>query len=119
MAATLIMMVGAHPLVEINWKDERGQCRKQLSENFTLGRGVECEISFDDPMVSRKHAAVTFEAGHWWIEDQGSANGTWVDGKRVQKAELAKRCEVRLSDTSPLMVIEIQSLSATTMILET
>ena len=34
--------------------------------------------------VSRDHAALTFRDGHWFIEDRGSSNGTFLNGTRVQ-----------------------------------
>ena len=109
LAATQIMPSGAPPMVEVRWKDDRGNCRKSLSADFTMGRGVECEISFSDPMVSRQHAKVSFFAGQWWIEDLQSANGTRVDGNTIKKILLPTHCEVCLTDTSPLMSISFQA----------
>ena len=116
LAATQIMPSGAPPVLEVRWKDDRGNCRKLLSSDFLMGRGVGCEISFDDPMVSRQHAKVTFFAGQWWIEDLQSANGTRVGGKVIKKMLLPAHCEVSLSDTSPLMRIGFQTAADHTVI---
>ncbi|NMD11702.1 MAG: FHA domain-containing protein, partial [Acidobacteria bacterium] len=39
--------------------------------------------SLEDEMVSARHARLTLDDGGVWIEDLQSANGTWVDGKRI------------------------------------
>lgn len=49
----------------------------------TLGRHKSCDVQIDDPEVSRRHARITRSAAGYTIEDQGSANGTFVNGKRI------------------------------------
>jgi pSer/pThr/pTyr-binding forkhead associated (FHA) protein len=46
--------------------------------------------------VSRKHAVVSERDGHWTIEDQGSLNGTFVNRKRVEAAELSDGDEIQI-----------------------
>jgi len=116
LAATQIMPSGAAPMVEVRWKDDRGNCRKLLGTDFTMGRGVACDVSFDDPMVSRQHTRVTFLLGQWWIEDLQSSNGTRVDGKVIKKVVLPANCEVRLSDTSPVISLAYRSSGDNTLI---
>ena len=53
----------------------------------TLGRGDECDIVVKDPNWSRRHAAIHCEDGSFVIDDLGSANGTYVNGRRVQGRE--------------------------------
>lgn len=48
-----------------------------------LGRDGHCDLTFDDPGVSRRHARVTNADGRMWVEDVGSSNGTWVHGERI------------------------------------
>ncbi len=40
-------------------------------------------VVVNDPTVSRRHALIQFKDQHFWIMDQGSVNGTYVNGKRV------------------------------------
>jgi Protein of unknown function (DUF3662)/FHA domain len=54
-----------------------------------IGRSHECDITIEDPNVSRRHAEVRLEDGAWWIVDLGSTNGIEVNGKRVDRARLA------------------------------
>jgi NADH:ubiquinone reductase (H+-translocating) len=50
----------------------------------TLGRAAENSIVLADPRLSRHHARVTLEDGVFWLADLGSANGTAVNGHRLQ-----------------------------------
>jgi two-component system, cell cycle response regulator len=54
-----------------------------------LGRGRDATIRIDDAGVSREHTRITpAVTGQFMLEDLGSLNGTYVDGRRVQRAEL-------------------------------
>ncbi len=60
-----------------------------LGSTATLGRLPECEVTLDDPSVSRRHARITSSGTRWSIEDLGSTNGLKVNGDRVGSAVLA------------------------------
>lgn len=53
-----------------------------------LGRGFAATLQLEDPGVSRRHAIVVQRRGGVRILDDRSANGTWVNGRRVHDAEL-------------------------------
>jgi len=53
-----------------------------------LGRGFAATLQLEDPGVSRRHAIVVQRRGGVRILDDRSANGTWVNGRRVHEAEL-------------------------------
>ena len=55
------------------------------SETVTLGRAVECAVTFDeaDQMVSRMHAVISFDGRGFVVTDNQSFNGTLVNGERV------------------------------------
>jgi two-component system response regulator AtoC len=59
--------------------------RIHLSDGRTLniGRGPDCEIRVDDPLASRRHA-VLFVGRQLEIQDEGSVNGTFVRGERIE-----------------------------------
>lgn len=59
--------------------------------DYLIGRDPDCRIALDDDRVSRRHASLTAAAGAWRIADLGSKNGTAVDGRAVETAELARR----------------------------
>jgi phosphoserine phosphatase RsbU/P len=52
-------------------------------EITVLGRAPECQIQLDSNMVSRRHAQVVREGNVFYVEDLGSGNGTYLNGKRI------------------------------------
>jgi FHA domain-containing protein len=56
----------------------------ELSEGeFALGRSAECQLSLDDPLVSRRHAQLVVARDAVTIEDLQSRNGILVNGQRI------------------------------------
>ncbi len=51
--------------------------------SFTVGRSLDATIAFGDPDISRIHLIVTLKHDRIWIEDQGSANGTFVNDQKI------------------------------------
>jgi hypothetical protein len=51
-----------------------------------VGRAPNCDCVVPDDCVSRRHAQVWNDGGHWWLRDLGSSNGTRVNGVRVIEA---------------------------------
>lgn len=51
----------------------------------SIGRNVNSTIFIDDDFVSGTHAMLTFRGRSWFIEDQGSTNGTYVNGHRIDR----------------------------------
>jgi two-component system, cell cycle response regulator len=64
----------------------------RLSEQATsLGRSAECSFQISDITVSREHAVVmTDEMGSVRVRDEGSTNGTFVNGKRIYSHRLVE-----------------------------
>jgi pSer/pThr/pTyr-binding forkhead associated (FHA) protein len=54
-----------------------------------IGRGWGAEIRLDDQAVSRRHAILVNRSGQLRILDDRSANGTYVNGRRVTEAALS------------------------------
>ena len=74
--------------------------RHQLApDGVVLGRSRECDITLEDPNVSRRHAEVRLENGAWWIVDLGSTNGIEVNGERVKRAQLDNKDRIVLGRT--------------------
>jgi phosphoserine phosphatase RsbU/P len=53
-------------------------------EEATLGRHPECTVVLNSNMISRKHARVFRDGSGWMVEDLGSGNGTFVNGKKIE-----------------------------------
>ena len=50
-----------------------------------IGRHPECEIQLDEASVSRYHAKITLDNGHFYVQDLNSRNGTTLNGDAVLK----------------------------------
>jgi len=59
-------------------------CDLHLERPAVLGRSMDCAIVLNDEHVSRRHAEVGLEDGHWLIRDLGTPNGTRVNSHRIQ-----------------------------------
>ena len=49
-----------------------------------LGRDVNNAIVIDDPFASAEHAVLTYRGRSWYLEDLGSTNGSYVNGRKVE-----------------------------------
>jgi hypothetical protein len=67
-----------------------------LEGETTVGRSPDCGIFLDDVTVSRKHAVLRERDNGFFIEDQGSLNGTFVNRKRVESAQLEDGDELQV-----------------------
>jgi hypothetical protein len=66
----------------------------------TIGRSRSSRIPITDQFISTSHARV-FRKGHFWfVEDLGSLNGTYVNGRRISgEQQLHLRDEIRVGET--------------------
>jgi pSer/pThr/pTyr-binding forkhead associated (FHA) protein len=73
-----------------------------IGEHLTIGRKPENDITIDwDKAVSRRHAELELVAESWFVTDLDSANGTFVNGAKVdRKRALRVGDELRIGDTS-------------------
>ena len=62
---------------------EEGQTFPLTSSSVTVGRDPMVDIVFSDPEVSRQHARFTRTEAGYQLQDLGSTNGTFVDGRRL------------------------------------
>jgi FHA domain-containing protein/zinc ribbon protein len=65
-------------------------------ETSLIGRSPDCDIFLDDVTVSRKHAELSRAGERWTIRDLGSLNGTFVNRKRIESAELEDDDELQI-----------------------
>jgi phosphoserine phosphatase RsbU/P len=57
---------------------------------FTVGRRVDKDLVIADPRVSRDHAIISSENGEFFVVDQGSKHGTYLNGERIQRQKLQR-----------------------------
>src|SRR5580704_18045217 len=57
---------------------------------FSVGRKVDKDLVIADPRVSRDHALIVLEEAGFFLVDQGSKHGTFVNGERIQRHKLER-----------------------------
>ncbi|WP_168588257.1 FHA domain-containing protein [Saccharopolyspora sp. ASAGF58] len=60
----------------------------EVNSPCMLGRDHSCDLVLDDPTVSRFHAEVLLINDCYVVTDVGSLNGTYVNGRLIDRAEL-------------------------------
>lgn len=65
---------------------------------LTIGRLPTCSLVIEDDTISREHAVVVRRSPDWWILDQGSTNGTRINGTRTAESRLANGDNIELGD---------------------
>jgi phosphoserine phosphatase RsbU/P len=75
--------------------------RQQLQgSTISIGRASDCSIPIKDRYLSRRHAEILSAEGHWVLKDLGSANGTYLNGSRVERDQRLRAGDrIRLGDT--------------------
>lgn len=63
-----------------------------------IGRGDDVAIQLKHPLISRRHARLFLGPKGYVVEDQGTKNGTFVQGKRVQQHVLDDGDELEIAD---------------------
>ncbi|MBN1666492.1 MAG: FHA domain-containing protein, partial [Anaerolineales bacterium] len=72
----------------------------QLVDNFVIGRSSLANLHLHDQAVSRRHAILRFSQGGWFVQDQGSSAGTFVNGQPVQAARLYPGDRIQIGSTT-------------------
>ena len=75
----------------------------ELDRELSFGRAG-CDITLDEPEVSRRHFVLTPAGTNVHVEDLGSSNGTFVNGHRITEAVSVGDADVIRVGTSELIV---------------
>ena len=71
-----------------------------VSDGATLGRAGSADIHVEDPFASSVHARIFSRNGFMHVEDMGSTNGTYLNGRQLKKAEQLKPSDtIRIGDS--------------------
>ncbi|MDR1422524.1 MAG: FHA domain-containing protein [Coriobacteriales bacterium] len=85
-------LIGADPCGKPRLTLTKGPLKGEVffleSLPVTIGRDPKCDIFLNNMTVSRKHSIIERLGGKIVVRDNASLNGTWVDGKIVNEAEL-------------------------------
>jgi pSer/pThr/pTyr-binding forkhead associated (FHA) protein len=87
------------PTLKIVRGNEQGKTVR-LKMTTRIGRERDNDLILTDPRVSRYHTQIELERGQWIIQDMGSANGTFVNGRVLSETHpLAPHDRIVLGDT--------------------
>ncbi len=69
-----------------NERGDRGMLELETRARTTIGRDATCDLVFRDAHVSRRHATIDLIEGTHFLRDEGSSNGTYLNGLRLGSA---------------------------------
>jgi hypothetical protein len=87
---------GGRPRLTLTKGPLKGEVFYLESFPVLIGRDPSCDIFLNNMTVSREHAIIEREDTNLIVRDKGSLNGTWVDGKIVEEAELIEGTLVQI-----------------------
>src|SRR4029450_13755420 len=67
---------------------------------YTLGRARHNDLFLNEPSISKSHAQIDHENGHFFITDQASLHGVYLNATKVQKAELLPGSQIQLGNVT-------------------
>lgn len=76
---------------------------------FVLGRDDSSDLVINDKYVGSKHAQILYENGKFYLADNNSTNGTYVDGAQITKVELKNESKFFIYDIPFIFYIKEQS----------
>jgi pSer/pThr/pTyr-binding forkhead associated (FHA) protein/tetratricopeptide (TPR) repeat protein len=84
----------------LEFADPSGERRlyDMVDDEIVIGRAPNCHVQLDDKRSSRKHVVIRRQEKQWILKDQGSSNGTLVNGNRVDEHPLSSGDEIRIGD---------------------
>lgn len=62
--------------------------------DISIGRSGKNDIQFDDPTISSIHATLSIENSNYYLIDESSTNGTFVDNRRIKSIHLDESSEI-------------------------
>jgi serine phosphatase RsbU (regulator of sigma subunit)/pSer/pThr/pTyr-binding forkhead associated (FHA) protein len=81
--------------------NDEGKTVDLSGERIVLGRNADCQVILNVPAVSREHAIIRKIQGKFYIEDNKSRNGTFVNNKPVTtRTQLKDRDRIKICDTT-------------------
>ncbi len=86
----------AKPVLKVTFNGETHVVDK---DEYIIGRGGRlADLAIRDGNISRRHAAVVFHAGAYYIKDLGSTNGVTYEGRRVESKRIEEGDVYHLCD---------------------
>ncbi len=86
------------------WSNGQNSTVPMHGSRVIIGRGESADIRLEDSGLSRLHASINSDGQHAWVMDEGSTNGTFVNGKRAsaQGTALQNGDQITIGDTTKI-----------------
>jgi hypothetical protein len=68
--------------------------------DISIGRSKDNDLQIPDSQVSRSHALLRHAQGNWYIQDQNSSGGTYVNNEIVQATRLNSGDQITIGETT-------------------
>ncbi|EYF00630.1 FHA domain-containing protein [Chondromyces apiculatus] len=82
---------------------------------FVIGRSADCQLSLDDPLVSRRHGLLTVSDSGVTVEDLGSRNGVFVNGTRISgRKAIADSDRITIGSQEMLLLGSVEPIASPT-----
>lgn len=85
-----------------------------INKTSVIGRSSDCDICLSATHLSRRHAELSLVNGVLHVKDLGSANGTYLNGKRVTEAQAKRGDELRLDTLCFGVIGPVDDMAKTT-----
>jgi pSer/pThr/pTyr-binding forkhead associated (FHA) protein len=79
-------------------------------KTIVIGREGDVDVLIASDSVSSKHALITFEDGHHFLNDTGSTNGTFVNGERIKRQALKNRDLIRFGQVLAMFELSLKEM---------
>ena len=81
--------------------------KKPQADRITIGRAEDNDIVLSDPnkQISRQHSALKQEVGRWWLIDEASANGTFLQKANEEEIDVRWDGKVALTDGDTFLIL--------------
>ncbi|MDO2356310.1 FHA domain-containing protein, partial [Mycobacterium avium] len=76
--------------------------------DVVVGRDLRADMRITHPLISRAHLLLRYDQGKWLAIDNGSLNGTFVNGRRVPVVEIHDGCAINIGNPDgPLLTFDV------------
>ncbi|MGV2594537.1 UNVERIFIED_CONTAM: FHA domain-containing protein, partial [Mycobacterium avium subsp. hominissuis] len=75
--------------------------------DVVVGRDLRADMRITHPLISRAHLLLRYDQGKWLAIDNGSLNGTFVNGRRVPVVEIHDGCAINIGNPDGPLADEI------------
>jgi len=99
-----------HAILVVRGGEDEGKFFDIARSVTTIGRHEESHICLDDITVSRQHSEIHESGGRYIVRDSGSLNGTYVNHRRIDVAELTQGDELQVGKYRLVFLESIEDL---------